>query len=137
MLKIITTIAFFICSLLSAQNVNLTVSVSGLKNDTGILKVGLYNSEGAFLKIPYKSILSEIKGNVATIIFEGIPKGEYAISSYQDENNNGKLDRNEMGIPSEAVACSNNAKGFMGPPKYQDAKFNIDKDLKIDLVFNN
>jgi uncharacterized protein (DUF2141 family) len=137
MLKIITTIAFFISSLLSAQNVNLTVSVSGLKNDTGILKVGLYNSEGAFLKMPYKSIPSEIKGNVATIIFEGIPKGEYAISSYQDENNNGKLDRNEMGIPSEDVACSNNAKGFMGPPKYQDAKFNIDKDLKIDLVFNN
>jgi uncharacterized protein (DUF2141 family) len=137
MLKIITTIALFICSLLSAQNVNLTVSVSGLKSDTGILKVGLYNSEGAFLKLPYKSIPSEIKGNVATIIFEGIPKGEYAISSYQDENSNGKLDRNEMGIPSEDVACSNNAKGFMGPPKYQDAKFNIDKDLKIDLKFNN
>jgi uncharacterized protein (DUF2141 family) len=137
MLKIITTIALFICSLLSAQNVNLTVSVSGLKSDTGVLKVGLYNSEGTFLRIPYKSIPSEIKGNVATIIFEGIPKGEYAISSYQDENSNGKLDRNEMGIPSEAVACSNNAKGYMGPPKYQDAKFNIDKDLKIDLVFNN
>jgi uncharacterized protein (DUF2141 family) len=137
MLKIITTIALFICSLLSAQNVNLTVSISGLKSDTGVLKVGLYNSEGTFLKIPYKSIPSQIKDNVATIIFEGIPKGEYAISSYQDENSNGKLDRNEMGIPSEAVACSNNAKGYMGPPRYQDAKFNIDKDLKIDLVFNN
>lgn len=137
MLKIITTIALFICSLLSAQNVNLTVSVSGLKSDDGVLKVGLYNSEGTFLKIPYKSIPSQIKDNVATVVFEGIPKGEYAISSYQDENSNGKLDRNEMGIPSEAVACSNNAKGYMGPPKYQDAKFNIDKDLKIDLVFNN
>jgi uncharacterized protein (DUF2141 family) len=137
MLKIITTIAFFICSLLSAQNVNLTVSVSGLKNDTGVLKVGLYNSEGAFLKMPYKSIPSQIKSNAATIVFEGIPKGEYAISSYQDENSNGKLDRNEIGIPSEDVACSNNAKGFMGPPRYQDAKFNVDKDLKIDVIFNN
>lgn len=137
MLKIITTIALFICSLLSAQNVNLTVSVSGLKNDTGVLKVGLYNSEGAFLKMPYKSIPSQIKGNVATIVFEGIPKGEYAISSYQDENSNGKLDRNEIGIPTEDVACSNNAKGFMGPPRYQDAKFKVDNDLKIDVIFNN
>ncbi|WP_268847319.1 DUF2141 domain-containing protein [Flavobacterium aestivum] len=137
MLKIITTIALFVCSLLSAQNVKLTVSVSGLKNDTGILKVGLYNSEGTFLKLPYKSIPSQIKGNAATIVFEGIPKGEYAISSYQDENNNGKLDRNEIGIPTEDVACSNNAKGFMGPPRYQDAKFNVDKDLKIDVIFNN
>jgi uncharacterized protein (DUF2141 family) len=137
MLKIITTIAIFISSLLSAQNVNLTVSVSGLKSDTGVLKVGLYNSEGTFLIIPYKSIPSQIKDNVATVVFEGIPKGEYAISSYQDENSNGKLDTNIIGIPTEGVACSNNAKGFMGPPKYKDAKFNIDKDLKIDVKFNN
>ncbi|PWA10865.1 hypothetical protein DB891_03295 [Flavobacterium laiguense] len=122
---------------MSAQNVNLTVSVSGLKNNTGVLKVGLYNSDGTFLKSTYKSITSEIKGNSATVTFVGIPKGEYGVSVYQDENSNGKLDKNIMGIPSEGVACSNNAKGFMGPPKYEDAKFNINKDLKIDVKFNN
>ncbi|TRX36868.1 DUF2141 domain-containing protein [Flavobacterium sp. ZT3R18] len=135
MLKIITTIAFFVCSLMSAQNVNLTVSVSGLKNNTGVLKVGLYNSEGTFLKSIYKSIRSEIKENGAKVTFEGIPKGEYAISVYQDENNNGKLDKNVMGIPSEDVACSNNAKGFMGPPKYKDAKFDIEKNQIIEIKF--
>jgi uncharacterized protein (DUF2141 family) len=137
MLKIITAIAFFICSLLSAQNVNLTVSVSGLKSNTGVLKVGLYNSDGTFLKSTYKGINSEIKDNSATVTFVDIPKGEYGISAFQDENNNGKLDKNVMGIPSEDFACSNNAKGFMGPPKYEDAKFSIDKDLKIDIKFNN
>jgi uncharacterized protein (DUF2141 family) len=137
MLKIITTIAFFICSLLSAQNVNLTVSVSGLKSNTGMVKVGLYNSDSTFLKSTYKSITSEIKNNGATVTFVGIPKGDYGISTYQDENSNGKLDKNMIGIPSEDFACSNNAKGFMGPPKYEDAKFNIDKDSKIDIKFNN
>ncbi|PVX47049.1 uncharacterized protein (DUF2141 family) [Flavobacterium sp. 103] len=137
MLKIITAIAFFICSLLSAQNVNLTVSVSGLKSNTGILKVGLYNSDATFLKSTYKSITSEIKNNSATVTFVGIPKGEYGISTYQDENSNGKLDKNMMGIPSEDFACSNDAKGFMGPPKYEDAKFNIDKNSKIEIKFNN
>jgi uncharacterized protein (DUF2141 family) len=137
MLKIITTIAFFICSLMSAQNANLTVAVSGLKNNTGMVKVGLYNSEGTFLKTTYKSITSEIKNNSATVTFVGIPKGEYGISTYQDENSNGILDKNMIGIPSEDFACSNNAKGFMGPPAYEDAKFNINKDLKIDIKFNN
>jgi uncharacterized protein (DUF2141 family) len=137
MLKIITAIAFFICSLMSAQNANLTVSVSGLKNNTGMVKVGLYNSEGTFLKTTYKSITSEIKNNSATVTFVGIPKGEYGISTYQDENSNGILDKNMIGIPSEDFACSNNAKGFMGPPAYEDAKFNINKDLKIDIKFNN
>jgi len=137
MLKIIITIAFFVSSLLSAQNVNLTVSVSGLKSNTGLVKVGLYNSDGTFLKSTYKSITSEIKKNGATITFVGIPKGEYGISTYQDENSNGKLDKNMMGIPSEDFACSNDAKGFMGPPKYEDAKFNVNKDSKIEIKFNN
>jgi uncharacterized protein (DUF2141 family) len=137
MLKIITAIALFICSLVSAQNVNLTVTVSDLKNNTGMVKVGLYNSDGTFLKSIYKSITSPIKNNGATVTFIEIPKGEYAISTYQDENSNGKLDRNAMGIPSEDIACSNNAKGFMGPPKYEDAKFIISKDSKIEIKFNN
>jgi uncharacterized protein (DUF2141 family) len=137
MTKIITAIALFVCSLLSAQNVNLTVAVSGLKSNTGLVKVGLYNSDGTFLNATYKSITSAIKNNGATVTFVGIPKGDYGISAYQDENSNGKLDKNLIGIPSEDFACSNNAKGFMGPPKYEDAKFSINKNLKINLKFNN
>ncbi|CAC9974808.1 MULTISPECIES: DUF2141 domain-containing protein [Flavobacterium] len=134
MTKIITLITLFICSLMSAQNVKLTVAVSGIKNNTGIVKVGLYNSDGTFLKTTYKSLSSEIKNNEAVVTFDNLPAGEYAISTYHDENNNGKLDRNAMGIPSEDYAASNNAKGFMGPPAYKDAKFVIAKDSKIEIV---
>ncbi|MEO8535686.1 MAG: DUF2141 domain-containing protein [Flavobacterium sp.] len=136
MTKIIAIITFFICSLMSAQNVNLTVTVKGLKNNTGAVKVGLYNSEETFLNTTYKSIVSEIKNNQVTVTFVGIPKGEYGISTYHDENSNGKIDKNMMGIPSEAYACSNNAKGFMGPPSYKDAKFTVSKDLKTEIVLN-
>ncbi|MHC0441269.1 MULTISPECIES: DUF2141 domain-containing protein [Flavobacterium] len=135
MTKIITITILFICSLMSAQNVKLTVAVSGLKNDTGVVKVGLYNSDGTFLKTTYKSLASEIKNNQAVVTFENLPAGEYAISTYHDENINGKLDRNAMGIPSEEYAASNNAKGFMGPPAYADAKFNVSKDSKVEIKF--
>lgn len=134
MTKIITIITLFICSLMSAQNVKLTVSVTGVKNNTGIVKVGLYNSDGTFLKTTYKSLSSEIKNNEAVVTFTDLPAGEYAISTYHDENNNGKLDKNAMGIPSEDYAASNNAKGFMGPPSYKDAKFVIAKDSKIEII---
>lgn len=135
MTKIITTIILFVCSLMSAQKVNLTVSVSGLKNNTGIVKVGLYNSDETFLKTTYKSMVSEIKNNRATVTFIGIPAGEYGVSTFHDENNNGILDKNMMGIPSEDYAASNNAKGFMGPPSYKDAKFTVNKDSKIEIVY--
>lgn len=134
MIKIITITMFFICSLMSAQNVKLTVTVSGLKNSTGTVKVGLYNSDGTFLKKTYKSLSSEIKNKETVVTFSNVPAGEYAISTFHDENNNGKLDKNMMGIPSEDYAASNNAKGFMGPPAYTDAKFVINKDSKIEIT---
>lgn len=137
MTKIIIAIVLFISSLVSAQNVNLTVSISGLKSNAGLLKVGLFNSEGEFLKSPYKGISSEIKLNAATVTFMNIPKGKYAVSVYHDKNKNGKLDTNFVGIPSEDFACSNNAEGFMGPPSYEDAKFDLTKDLKIEVKFKN
>ena len=119
---------------MSAQNVKLTIAVSGLKNNSGTLKGGLYNSDGTFLKTTYKSVASKIKDNKAMVTFDNLPAGEYAISTYHDENNNGKLDKNMMGIPSEDYAASNNAKGFMGPPAYKDAKFVIAKDSKIEIT---
>jgi len=135
MTKIITITILFICSLMSAQNAKLTVAVSGLKNDTGVVKVGLYNSDGTFLKTTYKSLASEIKDNKAVVTFDNLPAGEYAISTYHDENRNGKFDRNAMGMPLEEYATSNNAKGIMGPPLYSDAKFTVSKDSKIDITF--
>ena len=137
MTKIIIAIVLFISSLVSAQNVNLTVKISGLKNNTGVVQVGLFNSKGVFLKTTYKGVSSEIKSNGAVVTFLNLPKGEYAVSAYHDINSNTKLDTNFMGIPKEDVACSNNAKGMMGPPKYEDAKFQLNKDSKIELKFNN
>jgi uncharacterized protein (DUF2141 family) len=136
MTKIITAITLFICGLISAQNVKLTVAVSNLKSNEGTVKIGLYNSDGTFLKTTYKSLSAPIKNRKAVVTFSNLPAGEYAISTYHDENNNGKLDKNMMGIPSEDYASSNNAKGFMGPPSYKDAKFTVNKDSKIDIAIN-
>lgn len=133
-LFITTLLSFY--GFLSAQNSNLVVTVSGLKNNAGLLTVELYNAEGKFLKTAFKTVSSTIKSNTATVTFIGIPKAEYTLMAYHDENNNKKLDKNFIGMPKEAVACSNNAKGFMGPPKYEDAKFTISADSKISIKMN-
>jgi len=133
MLKHFIPILLFISSFGFAQNSNLTVSVSGLKNNTGTLIAELYNSKEKFLKKSFKIVTSEIKSNSATLTFIGIPKGEYTVLVFHDENKNGKLDKYIIGMPKESVACSNNAKGFMGPPKYEDAKFTIASDTKINI----
>jgi len=132
-------IKFFVIGLLTvsslgfAQNSNLIINVSGLKNNTGVLTAELYNTKEKFLKTSYKKGSVTIKSNAATVTFSDIPKGEYTIMVYHDANNNGKLDKSFIGMPKEPVACSNNAKGFMGPPKYDDAKFIVSTDTKMNI----
>jgi len=126
-----------VCSMAFSQNTSLTITITGIKNNTGKLTAEVYNSKGKFLKSAFKTTSSTIKSNTATVTFSDLPKSEYTVMVYHDENNNGKLDKNFIGMPKEAVACSNNAKGFMGPPKYEDAKFSLIADSKITIKMND
>jgi uncharacterized protein (DUF2141 family) len=126
-----------VCSLSYSQNSSLTVTISSIKNNTGKLTAEVYNSKGQFLKKAFKTNATVIKNNSAIVVFNDLPKSEYTVMVYHDENNNGKLDKNFIGMPKEAVACSNNAKGFMGPPKYEDAKFSLVADSKITIKMND
>jgi uncharacterized protein (DUF2141 family) len=136
MKKTILITAILISSFASAQKLSLKVNMEGFKSNKGKVQVGLYNADGTFLKSTFKRVASIIKDKKATVVFEGLEKGEYAVSIYQDENENGVMDTNLFGIPKEDYASSNNAKGSMGPPKYKDAKFLLAKDLTIDIVLN-
>lgn len=136
MKKVILTVAVLVSGFVSAQKVNLEVDMQGFKNNIGVVKVGLYNSEGTFLGKTYKKLDSKIADKKAVVTFEGIEKGEYAVSIYQDENLNGTMDKNFFGIPSEDYMASNNEKGSFGPPKYQKAKFVITANSKIAIKIN-
>jgi uncharacterized protein (DUF2141 family) len=136
MKKAILTKVILVSGFVNAQKIDLEVKMSGFKNNTGKVKVGLYNSETTFLKSTTVSLTSKITDNNSLVVFKDLEIGEYAVSIYHDENENGIMDKNMVGIPKEDYAASNNAKGFMGPPKYQDAKLNLLKDSKIEIVLN-
>lgn len=121
-----------------AQDNNiLTIDFEGIKSDKGKLFVALYNSEEDFLKNQMEGSIVDISNGKASASFDNLKSGIYAISSFHDKNNNGKMDTNFLGIPKEPVACSNNAKGKFGPPKFKDAKFMISTDhTQIKIQFN-
>jgi uncharacterized protein (DUF2141 family) len=101
------------------------VKVVNFKSDNGKALVALYNSEATFLGKGYKSTKSVIDNKTCTVTFTNVPQGIYAISLFHDVNDNNKMDTNFIGIPKEDYACSNNAKGFMGEPKWKDAQFEV------------
>ena len=112
----------------AAGGATLTVQVEGLKDDRGKVHASLYASEDGFPTRPEKALRQvdvKIEGGRASVVFEGIPPGGYAVAAYHDENGDGKLDTGFLGIPSEGLASSNDAKGFMGPPSFEKARVEV------------
>ena len=138
-LIIITAMLLFGTSILSAQDTpntyTLTVNFTGLKSSDGLLKVALCDAEEKWLSDNIVGKEGIIDGATSKVVFEIPEGGEYAISTYHDENNNDKMDTNAMGIPKEDYAFSNDAKGFFGPAKWTDAKFEVKGDMEIVISF--
>lgn len=135
MIRFILFSAFVLIGYVSTaqQTHTITVKVTNASSDDGQLVIGLYNDEGKFLKDTYMGQITPITSGGATVTFNNLPSGTYAVSLFHDENKNNKLDSNFMGIPKEDYGCSNDAKGFMGPPSWSDAKFQVNKNLTIEV----
>ncbi|MBV8551875.1 MAG: DUF2141 domain-containing protein [Acidobacteriaceae bacterium] len=125
---------------LAEQNL-IHVEIDGLRNDKGQVLCALFSSASDFPKKSEKAVArgkSDISSQHAVCEFAGIAPGTYAVSAFHDENSNGKLDTNFMGIPREGVGASNGAKGHMGPPKFAAAAFHFSGgrlNLKITVNY--
>ena len=137
-------VIIFVIGLLVVQNVsaqeqiehkNLTVNITGLHNDKGTVRLAIYNAKGKWMKENIDAKFSEINHGKAQVVFENLPEGEYAISTFHDINANEDLDANFTGIPKEPYAFSNDAKGMFGPASWGDSKFTIASDLEIIINF--
>ena len=127
----ILAIALLATAIISAQEFKLEIEVNGFKNNNGKAKINLYNTQESFMKKGIKSVKTVLKNNKTYAVFTDLPKGIYAVSMFHDENGNGEIDTNFIGIPTEGYGTSNDAKGFMGPPKYEDAKFELVANRKM------
>jgi uncharacterized protein (DUF2141 family) len=112
----------------------LVVKMRKFRNDDGQALVALYDSADGYPTKASKaraSKIAAISNGKATARFPGLKPGEYAVAVIHDENKNGKLDTNWIGIPKEGLGASNNAKGRMGPPKFKDAKLRVQSSTLI------
>jgi len=124
----------------TAQNV-IHVDVAGLRSDKGLVVCSLYSSANGFPKDGNKAqtqLKSPISNGHATCDFSGIGPGTYAVAVFHDENANGKMDTNFVGMPREGVGASNDAQGHFGPPPFDKAAFRFTgarMDLKINVHY--
>ena len=62
--------------------------------------------------------------------------GAYALRIMHDVNDNGELDANFVGIPTEPWAFSNNATGNFGPPTWEDVRFEVQGETEQVINLN-
>ena len=117
-----------------------TVVVTNFQSDVGEVNLAVYDNDDDFLG---ENTFTRAKLDVSDNLVEGnvtftldLEPGEYAITIHHDDNDNGKMDTNFMGIPKEPAAFSNGHVPRFGPPKYKKAAFTIGEDgttMTIDL----
>ena len=110
----------------AAEPAPLSVTITDVRNTEGHLFVAVESSEAGWnfkAESAAKTKLPASKGQV-THVFEGLPPGKYAVMVIHDENANGKLDSNFMGIPSEGYGFSQNPR-VMRRATFEEAQFEL------------
>jgi uncharacterized protein (DUF2141 family) len=122
-------------SLASAQD-KCTVSGEVVYSGNSNIYVCLLNSKtfaaavGREKELPPPEFVQIVKANAAgkaSFAFKAVPKGEYVVRAFADENNNEKFDTDAMGFPIEPLGMYRRPEG--GHHNWSEQKFELDKDL--------
>lgn len=118
------------------------VKIPNIKNSTGTIACALFESpEGfpnEFLQSATNIMMMKIRDTKARCIFLDIPPGTYALAVIHDENMDGKLDTNFLGVPTEGYGFSSGAEAGLSAPSFEAASFSYDGqnlDLTIRLSY--
>lgn len=122
-------------SCINAQAAELTVRIHDIRAQTGVLRVALVDGAPGWdgKAAPVKADGAPPQSDGAAFVFKNLAPGTYAVMINHDENGNGKLDRNFMGMPTEGYGFSNNPT-VMRKPTWEEARFELAADKAIDVT---
>ncbi|MEM1146540.1 MAG: DUF2141 domain-containing protein [Pseudomonadota bacterium] len=126
--SILALIASTMIAIPMASASQLTVNVEGIEKAQGTIMLGLYDEASYKGSAAINGASLNVESDRVTVTFEGLAPGEYAVQLYHDINDDGEMNTNPFGMPTEPFAFSNDAKGRFGPATWADAKFVLRAD---------
>ncbi len=113
------------------------IDISNIKSPRGVFVISFYNDENMFPK-PGKEMLIEkitVKDTLARKVKIKLPHpGWYAMAMFQDEDENGKIKQDKIGVPLEAYAFSNNIHPKTKAPSFSECKFLVGESAHPSLA---
>lgn len=120
----------------SALAADIEVTLSGIRTAEGTVGLALVQADGWDGKAPrVQGTGGPATAGSATFVFRDVAPGRYAVMVSHDENGNGRLDTNLIGMPVEGYGFSNNPR-VMRKPTFDEAAFEVgqgDVALVIEL----
>lgn len=111
----------------SADSPSIVVEIEGLRSDRGEIRGALFRSRGWTQEgSEIATCTADIRDHRATCVIDDVRAGTYGFAFLHDEDDDGALDRDWIGIPSEGFGFSNDAAPGFGPPSYESARFEHD-----------
>ena len=137
---VLSTIFFSASPTFAESASTIQLDVSAFKNNRGTLICRLFNKAANFPD--GVGILTEnvaIPGPTGSCTFSDIKSGSYAVAVIHDENGNGQLDKNFVGMPTEGYGVSNNKTYALSSPKWEESTFSVgtaeSKVLQVKLRY--
>lgn len=107
---------------------DLNITVSNIQNSRGQIMLAVYDSRESFNgTMRYAEKVQARQGEV-TFRYPNLPTGEYAVMVFQDLNENGKLDTDLLGRPTEPWGASMSEKPAFRAPAWSDVCFTLPDD---------
>jgi len=110
--------------------VRLEIALTGLRSSVGEVRLCIWHSPKRFPggKCEGEGQQVIVPASAPVAVTVPLAPGDYAVSLLHDENANGKLDKNLLGIPTEGVGFSQNPVLAFGPPTYAATRFGVATD---------
>lgn len=111
-----------------AAAADLELAVAPLASASGSLMVAVYGSGATFRKEAVQQQKIAASTGSMTVRFSNLAPGDYAVALFHDTNDNGKLDSNLFGVPTEPYGFSKLERSLMGPPAWDEVRFLVPAD---------
>ena len=112
----------------AARAATLDVVVDNVRDAQGTVRVAVC-SQAQFLGEHCEHVgRAPAQPGSVTVRVEGVPPGTWAVQAFHDDNGDGKLTRNFLGLPTKGLGFSNDARFHFGPPRWNDAAFRLGPD---------
>ena len=130
----------FLAFQIYGQTSDIAITINGIKEVKGTLMIGLFANEDDFKakSNPVDSLILNIHSKIESCTFVDVSHAKFAIAVYHDENEDGILNKKQLGIPIEGVGFSNIRTFKKKPPRFSDASFILSSDTSfvITLFYN-